>query len=271
MGNEVVGRQLLRIEPEAHTVIALAKVRHVADAGQTRQFIAKLNSGEIAQIKIVAAIVGRIKVDNLEDVRRFFLDGDAAAFHEVGQDRLGERFAVLHQDLRDIEVGAGLECHGERVIAVVGALRRHVHHVFDAVDLLLNRRRHGVGDDAGVGAGIDADTSTVGGAISGYCATGSVNRAMPPPSVMKMDSTAAKMGRLMKKRENTIVALFQSLGAFRGVLNALSVAVGVRRSIVAVQRGDQATTAHSSARQAAPTSTGRRSVNTPTEQANTTA
>ncbi len=41
--------------------------------------------------------------------------------------------------------------------------------------------------------------------MSGYCATGSVTRAMPPPSVTKMDSTAAKIGRSMKKRENTAV------------------------------------------------------------------
>src|SRR5258707_467243 len=51
--------------------------------------------------------------------------------------------------------------------------------------------------------GYDADTSTVGGVMSGYCATGSVNRAMLPARVMTMLSTDAKIGRLMKKRENT--------------------------------------------------------------------
>src|SRR5438105_39546 len=50
--------------------------------------------------------------------------------------------------------------------------------------------------------GYDADTSTVGGVISGYCATGSVKAAMKPPSTVTMDSTEAKIGRLMKKREN---------------------------------------------------------------------
>src|SRR5262249_60670937 len=52
--------------------------------------------------------------------------------------------------------------------------------------------------------GYDADTSTVGGAISGYWAMGSVNRAMVPARVMTIDSTEAKIGRLMKKRENTL-------------------------------------------------------------------
>ncbi len=51
--------------------------------------------------------------------------------------------------------------------------------------------------------GYEADTSTVGGVISGYCAIGSDVTATPPASVMMIDSTDAKMGRLMKKRENT--------------------------------------------------------------------
>src|SRR5450631_691225 len=51
--------------------------------------------------------------------------------------------------------------------------------------------------------GYDADTSTVGGVISGYCATGSVASEMPPASTMTIDSTEAKIGRLMKNLENT--------------------------------------------------------------------
>src|SRR6516165_2912026 len=51
--------------------------------------------------------------------------------------------------------------------------------------------------------GYTAETSTVGGVISGYCATGSVNSATPPASTTTMDNTEAKMGRLIKKRENT--------------------------------------------------------------------
>ena len=41
----------------------------------------------------------------------------------------------------------------QRVGAVVGALRRHVEHVLHAVDLLLDRRGHGVEHQLGVGAG----------------------------------------------------------------------------------------------------------------------
>ena len=37
--------------------------------------------------------------------------------------------------------------------------------------------------------------------MCGYCAIGSVNTAIDPASVMTIDSTEAKIGRSMKKRE----------------------------------------------------------------------
>src|SRR3954471_9003614 len=49
-----------------------------------------------------------------------------------------------------------------------------------------------------------ACTVTTGGAMSGYCAMGNVRIAARPASAMKMDRTAAKIGRSMKKRENML-------------------------------------------------------------------
>src|SRR6266446_2698500 len=46
----------------------------------------------------------------------------------------------------------------------------------------------------------------VGGVICGYWAMGRVHTAIPPARVITMDSTAAKIGRSMKKRENMIVS-----------------------------------------------------------------
>src|SRR4029077_7640163 len=54
--------------------------------------------------------------------------------------------------------------------------------------------------------GYAAETSTVGGAISGYWAIGKVNRALPPPKVITIERTEAKIGRLIKKRENTVTS-----------------------------------------------------------------
>src|SRR5207302_7181288 len=46
-------------------------------------------------------------------------------------------------------------------------------------------------------------TETVGGVISGYCATGSLATETTPASVITMEMTDARMGRLMKTREST--------------------------------------------------------------------
>ena len=59
--------------------------------------------------------------------------------------------------------------------------------------------------------GYEQDTCTVGGVMSGYWAIGSEGIATPPASTMTIDSTAAKIGRSMKKREITSAAFVESL------------------------------------------------------------
>src|SRR5689334_792629 len=49
----------------------------------------------------------------------------------------------------------------------------------------------------------------------GYCAIGKDSRAIPPASVMAIDSTEAKIGRSMKKREITGGPSSPSLGRRR--------------------------------------------------------
>ena len=62
--------------------------------------------------------------------------------------------------------------------------------------------------------GYTACTVTTGGAISGYCAIGSVRIAARPASTRNMEITAAKIGRSMKKRENMEVSSVRyALGA----------------------------------------------------------
>ena len=53
----------------------------------------------------------------------------------------------------------------------------------------------------GFAPGYTARTTTVGGAISGYCAMGNWNAAIPPANTITMERTAAKIGRRMKKWE----------------------------------------------------------------------
>src|ERR1700704_6082698 len=70
--------------------------------------------------------------------------------------------------------------------------------------------------------------TTVGGAISGYCATGSTCDAIKPASVMMIAMTAAKIGRLMKNCENNVASPYFLPGAAgaAGAVGAVGAAAG---------------------------------------------
>ena len=88
------------------------------------------------------------------DVGRLFFRRYTDALH-IGREN-GDRNsdAILHQYLRRIEIGAELKRDAERHVAVARALRRHVEHVLNAIDLLLDRRRNRFRYHLRVGAGI---------------------------------------------------------------------------------------------------------------------
>ncbi len=158
-GGQVLGSQLVRIEPDAHAVVTRPEKRHVAHSLNTREIVLDAQGCEVAEIKLVVVIaavrlLARHEVDAQEDTWRLLLGGDADAFHFFGQFSLGDRNAVLHQDLGGVQVRSQLEGDVQVHLAVIGALRGHVEHSLDAVDLLLDGGGHGVGDRFGVGAGI---------------------------------------------------------------------------------------------------------------------
>ena len=64
LGVQVIGGELLRIEPEAHAVVALAEVGDVAYAGQAREFVADLDGGVVAQLEGRSAFVAGDEVDD---------------------------------------------------------------------------------------------------------------------------------------------------------------------------------------------------------------
>ena len=88
------------------------------------------------------------------EIGRALDGGDAEGANLFGQSRLGLRDPVLHQLLRLVGVGAEAERHVQRHQTVGGGLAAHIEHAFDAVDLFLDRRRHGLGNDLRIGAGI---------------------------------------------------------------------------------------------------------------------
>ncbi|MNU02473.1 hypothetical protein D3C72_2461900 [compost metagenome] len=62
----------------------------------------------------------------------------------------------------------------------------------------------------GLAPGYWARTTTEGGATSGYSETGSARKAIRPARKISTDSTPAKIGRSMKKRERFIYSSFDS-------------------------------------------------------------
>ena len=68
-------------------------------------------------------------------------------------------------------------------------------------------------------------TCTVGGTISGYCATGRTNSAPSPISVMKTLTTVARIGRSMKRMGEThgdVLSLPWGLSGLPGLSESLS-------------------------------------------------
>ena len=126
----------------------------VADAGQSRQLVANVDGGVIAEEQTVIGRVRRGQRHEQQDRGGPLLHGDALVLHRLRQLRQRARYPVLHQHLREVEVGADLEGDRQRIGAVGAAIGLHVEHVLDAVDLLLDRQRDGIDHGLGAGAGI---------------------------------------------------------------------------------------------------------------------
>ena len=60
-GIEIVGGHLVRIEPDAHRVVAGAEQLHVAHAGQARQRILHMQRRVVREVEIVARAVRRMR------------------------------------------------------------------------------------------------------------------------------------------------------------------------------------------------------------------
>ena len=193
--------QLVRIEPDPHRILAGAEHRHIADAGQSRQLVAEIDGGVVAQIQAVIGRVRRGQRDEQQDRGRLLLHGDALVLHRLRQLRQRARHPVLHQHLREVEVGADLERDGQRIGAVGGAVGLHVEHVLDAVDLLLDRQRHGIDHGLGAGAGIARRDLHRRRHHVGILRDRQAEQATPPIRTIRIAMTLARTGRSMKNFE----------------------------------------------------------------------
>jgi hypothetical protein len=144
---------LAGVEPDAHGVVAGAEQDDRAHAGNPEQLVAHVQLAIVAQVEGVAAVVGADQVHDHGQVRTRLLGRDADLPNDLRQARQGPVDAVLHRRFGHFGIGADLERDRQRHGAVGGRLRVEVQEVFDAVDLLLERRRNSLRDHPRIGAG----------------------------------------------------------------------------------------------------------------------
>ena len=63
-GGQVQRRQPLGVDPEAHAVVLLAELEHVADAVHAGELVLDLDGGVVAEVELVVAAVGRVDADD---------------------------------------------------------------------------------------------------------------------------------------------------------------------------------------------------------------
>jgi hypothetical protein len=136
----------LRVEPDAHGVVARPEKLHRPGAGQPRQDVLDLQHRVVAQIDLVVAAIGRGEMHDHGEVGRLLGGRHAELADLVRQLGLGLGDPVLYLDLRLVDIGAELEGHGQRHDAVGGGLRIHVEGVLHPGNGLLERRGDGFGN-----------------------------------------------------------------------------------------------------------------------------
>jgi hypothetical protein len=200
-GRELELREAVGLEPDPHRVVLRAEDLHVGRAGQPLQLVEDVERDVVRDEEVVLAAVGRVEREHLQERARAALDRDALAAHLERQPRFDLLGAVADVDRGLVDVGADLERHLDLHEPVRRRVRAHVDHAGHAVDRVLERRGDGLLDDLGGGARVDRLHGDDRRRDLGYCAIGSTRIDARPASTRKIEMTAAKIGRSMKKRE----------------------------------------------------------------------
>ena len=147
-------RELVRLDPQPHSVLASAENLHIANSRHACQWIEEINVAVIGEKGSVVAAFGRIKRDQHQWRRCRFFNGQAVVVNVGGQLRLRLRHPELRQHVIDVRVGCDVEIDDQSNVATVRVDRVHVVHVVDAAHLLLDRRRDRLLDRQRVRAGV---------------------------------------------------------------------------------------------------------------------
>ena len=137
--------RLGRVDPDAHRIVAAAEDLNLAHAVDPQQAVAQRRVGVVADVVVIQAAVGRGQADDHQEAALGLVDRHADLADLLGQLGFSQGDAVLDQHLGGIEIRAGLEGHRDRHGPVRGGRGGQIQHLFDAVDLLLDGGRHGLG------------------------------------------------------------------------------------------------------------------------------
>ena len=144
----------VRLDPNAHCVIARAKQSHLADAWDAIQRVVDIDVRVVREKQRVVRL-SRRKDRDRKHRQACRLAHVQTEIVDIGrQIRLRLGHAVLHVDLIDVRVRIDVkrdgQCHG----AVVRICRLHVEHVVDTAHLLFERSRNRLFDGHSIGAGV---------------------------------------------------------------------------------------------------------------------
>ena len=148
-----VGRQLRRVEPDAHGVFRPEHLQ-AADALHARQRVLHIAHQPVGDIRAAGGVGFVVHAHDQQEVALRFLDGNAGLLHLGRQARFRLLDLVLHLHLGGVRVGSLLEGDGNAHRPVRAAGGGEVEQVIQPGELLLDHLRHAVFQRLRGGAGV---------------------------------------------------------------------------------------------------------------------
>ena len=147
-------RHPVGFQPHPHCNVRDRKHRRQVGAGDAFYRIEHIEIYIVIEVDRGHRSFWRVETDDHHEGLGFLLGRNALVTDDLGQLRQCLADAVLGIDLCNIRIRPWLECNDESHVTGRGTGRGHVDHVIDTVDLLLDRRGNGVGDDLGRRTGV---------------------------------------------------------------------------------------------------------------------
>ncbi len=202
-GDELVLRDLVGTQPNAHRIVGRTEQRGIANSGRALQLVDDIDERVVGNVERVVPAVRRRHRQHLQERGRPLGDGDALPPDFLRQQRQRALNAIVDVDRCLVGIGSACEQDGQghRARAVRGRL--HVDHAFDPVDLLLQWGRDGFGDRLSAGTRIGRRNHHFGGDDFRILRDRQHPHRDQPASKMTIETTVAKIGRSMKNFDIT--------------------------------------------------------------------